>query len=47
MPSTASLSVPGVGAIVAGRYEVRDELGHGAQGRVLEALDRNSGASSR
>lgn len=43
MPSTASLSVPGVGAIVAGRYEVRDELGHGAQGRVLEALDRKLG----
>jgi serine/threonine-protein kinase len=32
-----------VGTLVAGRYEIRDRLGKGAQGHVLEAFDRQLG----
>lgn len=32
-----------IGTLVAGRYEIRDRLGQGAQGHVLEAFDRQLG----
>ncbi|GGI99149.1 serine/threonine-protein kinase [Neoroseomonas lacus] len=32
-----------IGTLVAGRYEIRDRLGQGSQGHVLEAFDRQLG----
>jgi serine/threonine-protein kinase len=32
-----------IGTLVAGRYEIRDRLGQGSQGQVLEAFDRQLG----
>lgn len=32
-----------IGTVVAGRYEIRDRLGQGSQGHVLEAFDRQLG----